>query len=138
MIELGKLTRFPAFFRYREKLVDSVELLNININQVEGEGILATSNSRSGHSQYIMIRDDKIGLKSLCKIYCTCESFKYDFAYALNKIDSLYIPSFIDKMKMFRSTIKRPRERNVYNIPSPCKHIVKLARYLIRTKTKGG
>ncbi len=127
---LGQFTRFPAKFRDREESINYVVLTNINYS-VEEDKIVVTSQTESGYQQEIEILDNKISLRSPCKVYCDCESFKYEFSHAVFKQNSLLHP-----FKLLRSVISRPKIKNPYNIPSPCKHIARLAREALKIKLK--
>ena len=79
------------------------------------------------------IQDEIIHLNSPVKVFCTCESFKYEFANAVFRAGSL-----LKSVNFVRSIISRPKEKNQYNVPSGCKHIVALARQVIKIKPKRG
>ncbi len=132
MMTLGQFTRFPAAFKKREQSVDSVKLENLQYNYDQEENkIKVTSNTSSGYRQELEILDDKITLRSPCKVHCDCESFRYEFAHAVFKHGGLLYP-----IEMLRSVVQHPRTKNQFDIPSPCKHLVKLARETLKIKLK--
>ncbi len=129
MLTLAYFTKFPSKYKDREKFVNHVTLENIKAEIIDENKILITSNTKKGYRQEIELEDNKISLRSRCKVSCTCESFKFDFAHAVFRAGSLLNPiSFI------RSVVQRPKQRNQYDIPSGCKHIVALARAALKIK----
>jgi len=127
MLTLGYFTKFPSRYRHREDSLKNVTFIDIS-KEVEEDGIIIRSNTGK-YAQEIKIFDTAIRLKSPCKVYCSCESFKFEFAHPIFRSGSLLKPiSFV------RSIINRPRERNEFNIPSGCKHIVALARMAPKIK----
>ena len=122
MLTLSHFTKFPSAFKDREKLINKVELQNIRVtHDDENTKIIITSNTKSGYQQEIEIEDDKISLRSHCKVFCTCESFKFEFSHAIFRNGSLLKP-----IDFIRSIVQRPKEKNKYDIPSPCKHLAKV------------
>jgi len=129
MLTLGYLSKFPAKFKERENSIKDIVFNNISTS-IDENGVINIKASTSKYTQEIEVYNSKnIYLKSECKVFCSCESFKYEFANSIFKSGSLLKPiSFI------RSIIKRPKERNEFNIPSGCKHIVALTRIILKTK----
>ena len=129
MLTLAYFTKFPSSYKDREKFVNNVILENVKAEVINENKILITSTTKSGYRQEIELEDNKISLRSPCKVFCTCASFKFDFAHAVFRAGSLLKPiSFI------RSVIQRPKQRNQYDIPSGCKHIIALARAALKIK----
>lgn len=132
MMTLGQFTRFPAAFKQREKSVADVKLQNFQYEYDQEENkIKVTSDTTTGYRQELEIFDDKVTLRSPCKVYCNCQSFQYEFAHAIFKYDSL-----LHAPKLLRSIVQRPKSKNQFDIPSPCKHLVKLARETLKIKLK--
>jgi len=127
LLTLNDFIRFPTAFKDREKLVDKIRLLSIIPKKTE-YGIEVKSRTDK-YEQIIEIYDNKINLKSSVKVTCNCESFKFEFANAVFKAGSL-----INAIAFLRSIIKRPKEKNEFNIPSGCKHIIALARACLKIK----
>jgi len=93
MLTLSYFTKFPSAFKEREKLVNGVQLVNIKAEYNSDDNkILITSNTMNGYQQEIEIEGDKITLRSHCKVSCTCDSFKYEFAHAIFRAGSLLKP----------------------------------------------
>lgn len=130
MLTLGYFSKFPSAYKDREKLVKDVVFNKISPATKEDDTIFIVS-STGKYTQEVMIQDENIHLNSPCKIFCSCESFKYEFANAVFRSGSLLKP-----IELVRSIIKRPKEKNEYNIPSGCKHIVALTRQIIKLKIK--
>ncbi|MDD4081839.1 MAG: SWIM zinc finger family protein [Sphaerochaetaceae bacterium] len=130
MLTLGYFSKFPALFKDREKLAKLVVFKDISVDKIKDNVILITGKTDK-YEQEIEILNSKITLKSECKIFCSCESFKYEFANSVFKNGSLRRPiSFI------KSIIKRPKHKNEHNTPSGCKHIVALIRQSLKVKIK--
>lgn len=130
MLTLGYFSKFPAAYKEREKSVQDVVFNKISPITKEDKTIFIVS-STGKYTQEIMIQDETIHLNSPCKVFCTCESFKYEFANSVFRSGSLLKP-----IEFVRSIIKRPKEKNEFNIASGCKHIVALARQVIKIKLK--
>lgn len=128
MLTLGYFVKFPATYKDREKTTKDVVLKNISAVRESDDKIVVTSDTGK-YEQIIEIYDSSINLKSSVKVSCTCESFKYEFAYSVFKDGSLTGP-----IHFIRSIMQRPKEKNKYNIASGCKHLVVLARQCIKTK----
>ena len=128
MLTVGYFSKFPAAYKDREKSIKDVVFTNITSITTESGATLIKS-STSKYQQEVEIKDEHIHLNSQCKIFCTCESFKYEFANAVFRAGSLLKP-----IEFVRSIIKRPKEKNEYNIASGCKHIVALSRQILKMK----
>ncbi len=130
MLTLGYFSKFPSAYKEREKSVQDVVFNKISPITKEDKTIFIVS-STGKYTQEIMIQDETIHLNSPCKVFCTCESFKYEFANSVFRSGSLLKP-----IEFVRSIIKRPKEKNEFNIASGCKHIVALVRQVIKIKLK--
>ena len=127
-LTLGYFSKFPAAYKEREKLVNDVIFTEITYNKSEDQKILVNSRTNK-YFQEMEIEGETINLHANVKVFCSCESFKYEFANSIFKSGSLKRPiSFI------RSIISRPKQKNEHNIPSGCKHIVALSRKIIKIK----
>jgi len=130
-LTLGYFSKFPAAYKDREKSIGEVRFNNIHQDIIKDKIIIHASTDK--YQQEIEIQDEVIHLNSPVKVFCTCESFKYEFANAVFKAGSL-----LKSISFVRSIISRPKEKNQYNVPSGCKHIVALARQTIKIKPKRG
>ena len=130
MLTLGYFAKWPSQYKEREKLVKGVIFNNITPT-VNENGTIFIKSSTDKYIQEVEVRDEIIHLNSECKVFCSCESFKYEFANAVFKSGSLLKP-----IEFIRSIVKRPKEKNQYNIPSGCKHIVALCRQILKLKIK--
>jgi hypothetical protein len=133
MLSLGYFSKWPAAYKEREKSTKDVIFNNIS-HTIKEDGSIYITSSTDKYSQEILIPNEQniqIQLNSPCKVFCTCESFKYEFANAVFRSGSL-----LKSLEFVRSIIKRPKEKNQYNIPSGCKHIVALSRYIIKHNHK--
>jgi hypothetical protein len=130
-LTLGYFSKFPAAYKDREKSIGEVRFNNIHQDIIKDKIIIHASTDK--YQQEMEIQDEIIHLNSPVKVFCTCESFKYEFANAVFRAGSL-----LKSVKFVRSIISRPKEKNQYNVPSGCKHIVALARQVIKIKPKRG
>lgn len=130
MLTVGYISKFPATYKDREKSVKDIIFTKIVANPDTDNNITIDS-STGKYNQQIVIHDKSIHLNSPCKVYCSCESFKYEFANSIFRAGSLNSP-----LEFVRSIIKRPKEKNEFNIASGCKHLVALARQVLKIKIK--
>lgn len=130
MLTLGYFNKWPAIYSDREKLIRTITFNKLTPTFNENKTISIES-STDKYTQKIEILDENIHLNSQCKVFCSCESFKFEFANSISKHESLLEP-----MNFIKSIIERPKEKNKYNIPSGCKHIIALARQIIRRNIK--
>jgi hypothetical protein len=130
-LTLGYFSKFPAAYKDREKSVGEIRFNNINQDIINDKIIIHANTDK--YQQDIEIQDEVIHLNSPVKVFCSCESFKYEFANAVFRAESL-----LKSLSFVRSIISRPKEKNQYNVPSGCKHIVALARQVIKVKPKRG
>jgi hypothetical protein len=130
MLDIGYFSKFPAAYKDREKTVAEISFSNLDYEITKNNTILIKS-STGKYNQEIEIVSDVVSLKSPCKVFCSCESFKYEFVNSLFKSGSL-----LHSMSLVRSIISRPKQKNTHNIPSGCKHIVALTRKIIKLKHK--
>ncbi len=130
-LTLGYFSKFPAAYKDREKFIGEVRFNNIHQDIIKDKIIIHASTDK--YQQEMEIQDEIIHLNSPVKVFCTCESFKYEFANAVFRAGSL-----LKSVNFVRSIISRPKEKNQYNVPSGCKHIVALARQVIKIKPKRG
>jgi hypothetical protein len=131
MLTLGYFSKFPSTYKDREESVKDVVFNKISPPTTTEDNNIFIVSSTGKYTQEVMIQDENIHLNSQCKVFCSCESFKYEFANAIFRSGSLLKP-----IEFVRSIIKRPKEKNQYNIPSGCKHIVALSRQIIKLKIK--
>lgn len=128
MFTIGRLSRFPAKFKDREKTIQNI--VKYNISQTE-TGIIIVTSTTGQYEQKIEIYDNIIHMNSKCKFYCTCPSFKFEFAYSAFQQDALADPE-----KFLQSIAKKPKDKNQFGILSGCKHLVALARHCFKIKIK--
>jgi len=132
-MHLQNFLQFPSIFVSRQ---DSWKPLRPRLEQREkvekGKQKSIILKGRTGeYEQVIEVIDEKIRLASEVKISCTCPSFKFEFAFALNKSQALHMPeNFIE------STQQVPKKKNIYKIPTGCKHIIAFARFIDKHKHK--
>ena len=147
------LTR-PNKFKNRPKYDPrAVTILSKNIDDIQDKDgnitgstitFMCTTPSSSRNEYYtqiIEVFDEHITLNSDVKVYCSCPSFRYEFAYLLSKSKGLYGDSYEDfisgriehhiwnKFSRFRGFLTRMKNPKAFkppkknNIPYVCKHI---------------
>lgn len=121
------LLYYPSTFKHRQQdwKIQQANIIDIKITT---DGILLTGQVKK-YNQYILLNGsflDNIPIK----IACTCPSFKFEFAYALNKTNSLLYPdNFLDYNIA-------PKEKNIHRIESGCKHLITFANHIVRFRNK--
>lgn len=128
MLVLRNLILLPSFYRDRIQKVKSVRLSNI-VFQQQDEGILISCNANDKYTCNLFLFGKKININSKIKVNCDCESFKYEFAYTLNKHNAL-----LDNEMFIKYITKPPRKKNRYLIPTACKHIIALSHDIFKRK----
>ncbi len=127
MLTLGYISKFPAAYKDREKSVKDVVFTDIRQDLADKKIIIHARTNK--YQQEMEIQGETIHLKSPVKVSCSCESFKFEFSHAIFRAGSL-----LNSIYFIRSIIQRPKEKNPYNTPSGCKHIVALSRQVIKLK----
>lgn len=119
MLNFGRLLSYPLKFKNLTNRISQVQISNISIRYLEDHKLYNVSAIANGHQVFIQIYGDKISVKSPVKLYCDCDFFKYNLAYALYKQDSLLYPeNFI---------LTPPKKKNTSLTLSGCKHIILVA-----------
>lgn len=70
------------------------------------------------------------GTLNSVEVRCTCESYRFTYAYANRRNRALFPPDFPIYVRKTPVRGGRPR-RNPYKIPGLCKHLVLVAEYLV-------
>ena len=130
MLTLGYFSKWPAAYKDREKSVNTVFFNKISPPLIQ-DNIITIVSSTNKYTQEIIIHNDIIHLNSPCKVFCSCESFKFEFANAVFRSGSL-----TKSLDFIRSIVSRPKIKNEFNIPSGCKHIIALVRQVLKFKIK--
>lgn len=130
MLTIGFFSKFPSAYKDREKSIKDI-VFNKITPTINENGTIFIRSTTNKYTQEVEIQDETIHLNSPCKIFCSCESFKYEFANAVFKSGSLF-----KQVEFIRSIVSRPKEKNQFNIPSGCKHIVALCRQILKLKIK--
>ena len=126
-MKLRDFTRISTLYRNREDKINQVILSNININNIDENNIEITAVTNNKHTTIL-----RINLRTKeTKVFCDCESFNFEFAAVLLKHKALLNEEhFIERWK-HAPPRKTNRRKNPYNVPAGCKHIIKLARYIL-------
>jgi hypothetical protein len=129
MLRFRDILNFPSFYSKRQDSIRKV-LMNITgINKDSESKQIDIDGSSGKYSQKIRFFGNDIISNSLVQITCDCESFKYEFSHAVFKNESLINPeNFVENIR------KKPLDKNKYQIPSGCKHIIALANLILKQK----
>ena len=111
---------FPSVYKERNKEIKELQIFLIDVKIVDNK-IIIESNC-NGYNQTIEFQKNIIKPSTHIKIFCSCSSFKYEFASVLKKYDSLYNDNlFVNKL---------PKEKNPYRVICGCKHLIKFAEFI--------
>jgi hypothetical protein len=134
-MKLKDFAKLPTIFRNREQKINEVSISNIIIDkQNDYITISAVTNNKHNTQFYINTKTGET------KVFCDCASFNFEFARVLYKHRALLNAEyFIEQWKRTKPR-KTNKRKNPYNVPSGCKHVIKLARFIMsrRLLTKGG
>jgi len=129
MLRLRDLMQFPPFYSKRQ---GSIRQTEINITGIDKqENFTEITGQSKDYKQTIRIFGQQLIPNSAVQVICTCQSFKFEFAHALLKHESLLTP------ETFKTELLgKPTKKNPYLIPSGCKHIIALANVFNKHKHK--
>ena len=140
MLKFSDILKFPGQYSRREP---SIAKVNIQLAHVEDQedkvvvgGLSTSQNGQYCPQIHINKKSTTEDLKSAVqfdknvKILCSCPSFKFEFAGALMKINSLLEEQYF----AYAILTHKPKHKNIYQIPSGCKHIIALARKIWTNK----
>lgn len=120
MLNFGRLLSFPLTYK---NLNEKLKTISTNqINAFENKDGIIVSAKVNDHNVSIQIYDKKIQISSPVSIFCDCDFFKFNLAYALHKNNSLLIPDGF--------VLKPPKVKNPYLSLSGCKHIILVSQIL--------
>lgn len=122
MMVFKNILNFPIFFKDRFNSWKTVKISKLDTKKDTNKfNIMAVTNNKYDTEIEIDLTQKSL-LNCPVKFSCTCDSFKYEFANAVFKNDSLLNPT-----DFFKSIITKPKQKNVYNTPSGCKHVIAVA-----------
>lgn len=124
-MQLKNIIIIPPRYRNREDKINQLKISEINYI-MESPNFIVSSIINKHVCVVKFLQPDHIDLNSSILIDCTCESFKYEFAYP-NKEHLLFPEKYIDK---------KPIKKNIYLLEGVCKHIYKLGRFIFANKNK--
>ena len=130
MFKFSDILKFPGIYSKREEKIRKVNLQLANVeenNNLLTLGGVCTS-QRNQYGPKIEVHKngkENLNLYYPVKILCSCESFKYEFAGALLKVNALLEEEYFK----YNIMMHKPRKKNIYQLPSGCKHIIALARH---------
>ena len=129
MLRYRDLLNFPSFYSKRQDSIRKVQNRITGVQKNPDEGFIEIDGSTGKYFQKIRIFGNNIIPNSLVQITCDCESFKFEFSHAVFKNESLINPENFGS-----DIIKKPLEKNKYQIPSGCKHLIALANLILKQK----
>jgi len=129
MLRFRDLMQFPSFYSKRQNTIRQTEINIVNVNKQEN--FVEIEGKSKDYKQTIRVIGQQIISNSAVQINCTCQSFKFEFAHALLKHESLLNPE-----KFGTELLKKPSKKNTYLVPSGCKHIIALATNFNKHKHK--
>ncbi len=130
MLRYRDLLNFPSFYSKRQESIRETLVQITGMSNNPDEKIIEINGTSGKYSQMIRILGEIIP-NSPVQITCNCESFKFEFSHAVFKNDSL-----INPQNFGPDIIKKPLEKNKYQIPSGCKHVIALANLILKQKGK--
>ena len=129
MLFLRNITQFPSYLNKRNVSVRIVAFERVNIEKGENSITFTGVTRKSGYHPQIEVQlvNGLISVQSPVKITCDCESFKFEFSFTVNRSEGLLgeLPELPGKT-MF------PKQKNPHMVVSGCKHLIKLAQYILR------
>ncbi len=134
MLKFTDIMRFPGQFSKREALIPNV---NIELAHVEDSpdklSIGSISTSSTEYAQKIEVNKikGKFELQSPIKVQCSCQSFQYEFAGPLLKVDGLLEREYFE----YAIRMHKPKKKNPNQVLGVCKHLVKFSRLIWSRKT---
>lgn len=128
MLRFRDILQFPSFYSKRNSSIRQT-LTSISEFNREEEYIEIIGSSKK-YKPTIRIYGE-FGPNSNVQMTCNCESFKFEFSNPIFQNGSL-----LDPQNFGLDLNKRPRQKNVYMIPSGCKHIISLANLFIKNKNR--
>lgn len=128
MLRFSEILKFPISYSERNNKVDSTNWKVDYVTKNDKKIIFKGSNgSHTVIIEFISFNEGKdINLTTPVKVFCDCESFKFEFAYACDKKEGLLNQS------MFFP--KPPKEKNSFLIATGCKHIIGFAQFINKNK----
>lgn len=132
MLTFRNILNFPSFFRDRQNSVN--KLRNIMIQKAYlDENRLTIIGNVNNHTTVIQFDEKNVDMNNVIRVSCDCQSFSFEFARVLFDSNALYQP---ENFTQFISKV--PKKKNIYSIPSGCKHVIALARFVNKNQFKLG
>ena len=125
---------FPAAYNERNITIPSLKTNTFIMDTKIDNNILTIIGKVGNHNQVFELSKSKTLLNSEVKLYCSCESFKYEFYYALLKHGA--IPKQYTHIFESNNNLLSPKKKNIHNIVSGCKHIISLANEINKQQHK--
>ena len=139
MLKFNALLQFPPFYRSRYGTERTVDLRDIKSTEWEDDKFKIITFSCISNDKYetiielIRSKEKTINIRNcFVKVYCGCDSFKYEFSSLIENEGSLFKPvTFDKKYKSSNININSNLKKNKYGIISPCKHLVRFSNAII-------
>ena len=131
MLRFRDILNFPSFYSKRQESIRKTLTSITGMSNNPDNKTIEIKGKSGKYSQTVRILGNDITLNSPVQITCDCESFKFEFSHAVFKVESLINP------ENFGPDIrKKPLEKNKYQIPSGCKHVISFANLILKQKGK--
>lgn len=132
MLTFRNILNFPSFYRKRQNSVDKIRNVMIRRTYLD-ENKLTIEGSINNHTPIIQFNEKNVDMNNTVSVSCTCQSFNFEFARVLFDHNSLYRPEIFTK-----AINKVPKEKNPFSVPSACKHVIALARFVNKNQFRLG
>ena len=125
---------FPSAYNDRNSSILPLKQITFITNVQILDNILKINGRVGNHAQTIELTKSKTLLNSEIKLFCDCESFRYEFYYTLLKHGA--IPK--EYTTIFENLNKSiiPKKKNVHGIISGCKHCISLCNEIQKQEHK--
>ena len=125
-MKLKDFIRLPTLYRNREDKINQVTISNLMISDNGEDLVTVSAVTNNKHQTQIQVNRKTKDVK----VFCDCESFNYEFARVLLKHKALLNEEYFINLWKRAKPRKTNRRKNPYNVPSGCKHVIKLCRYI--------
>ncbi len=125
MLTFTDIMRFPGQFAKRESLISNISIEIAHVQESPDKLSLGGISS-TNYAQKIEIDkiNGKFELRSPIKVQCSCQSFQYEFAGPLLRVDGLIEKEYYE----YSIRMNKPKKKNPNQVLGVCKHLVKFSR----------
>ena len=134
MLKFTDIMRFPGQFSKRESLIQKIDIKLADVqDSPEKISLGGITTSSTEYVQKIEVEKIKgqLDLQSSIQVQCSCQSFQYEFAGPLLRVDGLLGKEFF----MYDILKHKPKKKNPNQVVGVCKHLVKFSRFIWSRKS---